>query len=70
MAIPSDQMEMLSITGRRPCLWCKSVKLSRITHVAPDGTKTPISLIGDDCGATGPVAATHEEMAALWDSRA
>lgn len=65
-----QQMQMFSVTGLSPCPWCKGVKLSRVTHVADDGTKTPISLMCDSCGATGPVAGTHEEMAELWDARA
>ncbi|WP_147282645.1 hypothetical protein [Pseudomonas jessenii] len=65
----AQQMQMFSVTGRRPCPWCRGVKLSQITHVADDGTQTPISLICDTCGASGPTAGTHEQMAALWDTR-
>ena len=66
----APQLQMFSISGRIPCPWCKGVKLSRITRQDDDGTLTPISLMCDTCGATGPTASTHEHMAALWDARA
>lgn len=65
----AQQMQMFSVTGRLPCPWCKGVNLSQVTHRADDGTLTPISLICENCGASGPTAATHEHMSALWDAR-
>lgn len=65
-----DQLGMFSLTGLLPCPFCGQTKLSRVSRKQPDGDVMPLCIQCETCGATGPVAATHDQLSALWDVRA
>ncbi len=65
-----DQLSMFSLTGLMPCPFCGQTKLSRISRKQPAGEVVPLCIQCEACGATGPVAATHDQLSSLWDVRA
>lgn len=65
-----QQLALLSLTGLLPCPFCGMTKLSRVSHQKPDEAPAPICIQCEICGATGPIAASHEQLSALWDVRA
>ncbi len=60
-----------SLTGLRPCPFCGSVRLSSIT-LRDQTTRAlrPLLLQCNDCGATGPIGKSLDEIRRLWDVRA
>lgn len=66
----NEQLVLLSLTGLLPCPFCGQAELSRFSRKEENETPTPICIQCDSCGATGPVAATHDQLSALWDVRA
>lgn len=65
-----EQLAMFSLTGLLPCPFCGHTKLSRVSRKQPRGEVVPLCIQCEACGATGPVAETHEQLSALWDVRA
>lgn len=56
--------EQASVTGLRPCPFCKSIRLELVTVVEPD--RQPICIMCADCGATGPSAESVEALRDAW----
>ena len=65
-----EQLAMFSLTGLPPCPFCAHTKLSRVSRKQPDGEIMPLCIQCETCGATGPIAATHDQLTALWAVRA
>lgn len=65
--IPLMEQMHRSVTGRLPCPFCGSVKLSLIVV---GEKKKPLLIQCSSCGATGPTGKDIKEMDALWDMRA
>lgn len=65
-----QQLALLSLTGLMPCPFCGMVTLSSVSYQPPDATPKPLCIQCETCGATGPIAASHDQLRALWDVRA
>lgn len=68
--ILSEQLAMFSLTGLPPCPFCAHTKLTRVSRLLPDGEMVPLLIQCETCGATGPIAASHDQLSALWAVRA
>lgn len=64
------QLAMFSLTGLLACPFCAHTTLTRVSRTQPDGVMMPLCIQCETCGATGPIAATHDQLSALWDVRA
>lgn len=66
----AEQLSLLSLTGLPPCPFCGMAKLSRVSRKEPGGEIMPLCIQCETCGASGPIAASHDQLTALWCVRA
>lgn len=66
----STQLQMLSVTGLLPCPFCRSVDLASISMPATEDLPArPLCITCNACGASGPIAASEDQLRALWGVR-
>lgn len=59
-------LPLRSAKGNKPCPFCGSTQLALVVH---NPTQKPVLIECETCGASGPIAATEKQLAALWNMR-